>query len=140
MFARRNRDEFGSHTRRPHVMTGLYFLERLIVVDMLWPVVKIDNDFGIAIGQKTVDRMIRMIAFVIDKMIDKLIEWKPRDVSLKNHCQNLDCNFDGRQSEAIDIIIQLTIMRQGSSVFVPVHFLIAPAGRTRSLARASPVL
>jgi hypothetical protein len=36
-------------------MTGLYLLERLIVVDMLWPIVKIDNDFGVAVGQKTIN-------------------------------------------------------------------------------------
>ena len=55
MFSRRNSDELSSHARGPHVMTGLYFFECLIVVDMLWPIVKIDNDFGVAIGQKTID-------------------------------------------------------------------------------------
>src|SRR5438128_10799396 len=55
MFARRNRNEFSSHTRRPHVMTSLYFRKRLIVVDMLRPIVKIDNDFGVAVGKETID-------------------------------------------------------------------------------------
>ena len=89
MLSRRNSDEPGSHTRRPHVMTGLYFLERLVVVDMLLPIVEIDNDLGVAIGQKTIDRMSRLIALVIDETIDKMIERKPRNVSLKNHCESL---------------------------------------------------
>jgi hypothetical protein len=66
-------------------MTGLYFLERLIVVDMLWPIIKIDNDFGVAIGKESIDRMTRMIALVIDETIDEVIEWKLRNVSLENH-------------------------------------------------------
>jgi hypothetical protein len=66
-------------------MTGLYFLERLIVVDMLWPIIKIDNDFRIAIGKESIDRMTRMIALVIDETIDEVIEGKLRNMSLKNH-------------------------------------------------------
>ena len=46
-------------------MARLYFLERMAVINILWSLVKIDNDFGVAIGQKTIDRMFRLIAFVI---------------------------------------------------------------------------
>jgi hypothetical protein len=62
-------------------MTGLYFLERLIVVDMLWPVVKINDDFRVAIGKETVDRMLGVIVLVINETIDKLIKWKSRSVT-----------------------------------------------------------
>ncbi len=36
-------------------MTGLYFLQRLIVIDVLWSIVKINNDFGVAIRKETID-------------------------------------------------------------------------------------
>ena len=66
-------------------MTGLDFLERLVVVDILWPIVKVDNDFGVAVGEEAIDRMTRVIAVVIDEMIDESIERTPRDVCFENH-------------------------------------------------------
>ena len=66
-------------------MTGLYFLQRLIVIDVLWSIVEINNDFGVAIRKEPIDRMIRMIALVIDEAIDEVIEGETRNVSLKNH-------------------------------------------------------
>ena len=66
-------------------MTGLNFLERQVVVDMLWPVVKIDDDLSVAVWQEPIDGVLRVIPLVINEMIDKLIKREPRDVSLENH-------------------------------------------------------
>src|SRR5438552_3303298 len=85
MPSRRNRNVFSSHTRRPDVSAGLYFLERLIVVDVLWPIVKIDNDFGVAVWQETVYRMRGIVSIVVNEVVDKLIKRKPGNVSLENH-------------------------------------------------------
>ena len=66
-------------------MTGLYFFKRLIVIDVLWSIIKINNDFSVTIRKKPIDGMTRMIALVIDKAIDEVIEGKTRNVGLKNH-------------------------------------------------------
>ena len=115
MPTRRNRNEFSSHTRSPHVMTGLYFFERLIVVDMLWPIVKIENDFGVAVGKETIDWVTRFITVVIDEMIDKLIQWKPRNVSLKNHCKSdrqWCCHPAGRSSKISSAVRGLSYLAE----------------------------
>ena len=66
-------------------MTGLYFFKRLIVIDVLWSIIKINNDFSVAIRKKPIDRMTRMITLVINEAIDEVIEGKFRMVSFKNH-------------------------------------------------------
>ena len=66
-------------------MTGLYFLQRLIVIDMLRSIVKINNDFGVAIRKETINGMIRMIALVINEAIDEVTKRKFRNVGPKNH-------------------------------------------------------
>ena len=66
-------------------MTGLYLFQCLIVVDVLRPIVKIDEDLRVAVRQESIDRVFRVIAFVIDKMIDEAAQRKPRDVPFKNH-------------------------------------------------------
>jgi hypothetical protein len=66
-------------------MTGLYFLKRLIVIDVLWSIIKINNDFSVAIRKETIDGMIRMITLVIDKTIDEVTKRKFWNVGLKNH-------------------------------------------------------
>ena len=64
-------------------MARLDLFQRLVVVDVLRRVVKIENDFRVAVRQETIDRVLRVQAFVINEMIDKLIERKARDVSLR---------------------------------------------------------
>ena len=92
-------------------MTGLYFLKRLIVVDILWPIVKVDNDLGVTIGKETIDRMIRVIAFVVDEMIDESIKRKPRNVSSENHRQIRSPVTLIVLAETVDNIIQLADAR-----------------------------
>src|SRR5262245_5415024 len=64
---------------------SLFLLQRLVVVDVLRPIVKIKNDFRVAIGQKAIDRMTRLVTVVIHEMIDEMVERKSRDVSFDDH-------------------------------------------------------
>src|SRR5258706_762897 len=54
--------------------------------------------------------MLGVIVLVIDETIDKLIKWKSRSVSLKNHRQRPPVTL--RAIEAVDIINQQTTTRQ----------------------------
>jgi uncharacterized FlaG/YvyC family protein len=69
-------------------MTRLNLFQRFVVVNVLRPVVKIENDFGVAVRQKTIDRVGRVVALVINKMTDKLIKRIPGNVSLENHAKD----------------------------------------------------
>ena len=62
--------------------------------------------------------MIRVIALVIDKVIDKLTKRKPRDVSLKNHRQMFVSDLDSSCLKAVDIIIELANARQSFRMLV----------------------
>ena len=66
-------------------MTRLDFLQRLVVVDELRRVVKIDDDFRIAVGQEAIDLMFRIKPREVNEIVDKLIERKGGDVNLENH-------------------------------------------------------
>ena len=67
------------------MMARLDLFERFIVVDVLRRIVKIENDFRVAVRQKTIDRVLGIQSFVINKVVDKLIQRKSGDVNLKNH-------------------------------------------------------
>src|SRR5687767_2011894 len=66
-------------------MTGLDLFERIVVVNVLRRIVKIENDFCIAVRQKAINRVLGIQSFVINKIVDKLIERKGGDVDLENH-------------------------------------------------------
>ena len=70
-------------------MTRLNLFQAFVVVNVLWPVVKIENDFSVAVRQEAIDRMGRIVTLVINKVIDKLIKWIPGNVSFKNHAARL---------------------------------------------------
>ena len=65
-------------------MTNLNFFERLVVVDVFRLIIKVNDDLGMPIGQEAIDRVLRIVAFVINEMIDELTERKPGDVSFKD--------------------------------------------------------
>jgi hypothetical protein len=71
------------------MMAGLNFLERVVVVNVLRPIVKIENDFGVAVRQDAIDGVSRVVAFVIDEMIDEPVQRKSGNVGLKNHFRKL---------------------------------------------------
>jgi hypothetical protein len=71
---------------------------------MLWPIVKVDNDFGVAVRQETVDRVLGVIAFVINEVIDKLSERGMGNMRLKNHCETRSSTPAGL-TDRTDIIV-----------------------------------
>ena len=68
-------------------MACLNLFQGFVVVNVLRPVVKIENDFSVAVRQEAIDRVGRVVAFVINKVIDKLIKWIPGNVSLEESCR-----------------------------------------------------
>ena len=67
------------------MMTRLNFLERFIVIDVLGRVVKIENNFRVAVRQEPIDRVLGVMTLDVHKILDKLTERGIRTVHLKNH-------------------------------------------------------
>src|SRR6185369_11236565 len=70
------------------MMTSLNLFQSFVVVDVLRPVVKIENDFSVTVRHEAIDCVGRIVALVINEMIDKLIKWIPGNVGLKNHAKD----------------------------------------------------
>lgn len=66
-------------------MTSLNFLQRVVVVNVLRRVVKIDQYLNIAIRQKPIDIVRLVDALEIDKELDELAQRKSRKIRLVNH-------------------------------------------------------
>ena len=67
------------------MITRLDLFERVVVVDILRGVVKVDKYLGIAVWQEAIDLMRMLDTFVVDEYLDKLIEGKTRNVGTKDH-------------------------------------------------------
>jgi hypothetical protein len=76
------------------VVARLNLLERQVVVDVLRRIVKIDDDFNISVGQKSIDRVGWIVAFVKEEVVDKLIQRESRDVDLSNHHPKIEVSFE----------------------------------------------
>ena len=48
----------------------------MIVINEFWIVGQVKNHIGVPVRQKPVHRMVGIIALVIDKTLNELIEWK----------------------------------------------------------------
>ena len=67
------------------MMARLDFFERFVVVNVLRRVVKVENNFRVAVRQETTIKVHEVKALEVNEMLDKLIERKIRTVHLENH-------------------------------------------------------
>jgi hypothetical protein len=66
-------------------MASLDLFQRVVVVDKLRSVVKIDQDLDITVRQKTIDSMSVLDSVEIDEQLDKLVQREAWKVRLMDH-------------------------------------------------------
>lgn len=100
-------------------MARLYLLQILVVVNVLRPVVKIDEYLGIAVRQEAVDRVCMDNPLEIDEQLDKLTKREFWKMSLVDHYLLIDL-FDPLNSFLMTSALE--IGRKPCPNY-PVHFL-----------------